>query len=264
MKLKRIVAAALAAMVFMSAAIPSYAASKGEIMAEIEAGVVVNGRTIYAPNKYVAMAQSYLNSHNLTDAQLTRILNAVQIVKVKVAKKLSEKENANSQVNSSSVNSAVNHNGTTSGQPAGSASTTASSKASMTGTASADSYAGTPKINTGSALPSKTDDAIIKSFDFGNKNLTTQQRLALSSAVVEVAEAAGATVTTNGDNVVIVDKYGNTYNVEQANPIKDTGIHYSWIPAILAASSIVVVVIGSACVFIWLKKKRLNAGGESI
>ena len=82
--MKKIVAIVAAALVCFSMQTPCFAVSKGEIMSDIEGGIVVNGKVVHAPSNYVSMAQTYLNSHDLTDAQLTRILNAVESEKDKV------------------------------------------------------------------------------------------------------------------------------------------------------------------------------------
>ena len=119
---------------------------------------------------------------------------------------------------------------------------------------------------TSAAQNTQTSDSIsnsiIQSMGLGNKKLTPGQKLALSNAAIEVAKSAGATVTTNNKDVVIVDKNGNTYNTNQLNPIKVTGVAYSFIPALIVAAVMTGIVFACGLMLRHLKNNYIGEESE--
>ena len=258
--MKKLIALIIAVFVCFSTEIPCFAVTKGDIMSAINEGITVNGRPVHVPSNYVSMASNYLNSHNLTDAQLSRIMSAVQSAKARVKREMEEKENATSGSNSVPSAAPAETNGQSSN---GRNSPGESSPQEGEGTAGGASGTGSqPRrttVDIGSQPSNTMSDSIIESMGIGDKNLTPKQKLALSDAAIEVAEAAGATVTTDNKNVVIVDKDGNTYHTDQLNPIKATGVAYSFTTALVIGG----MILGSmaACCYAAqsiLKEKKKN------
>lgn len=237
--MKKLISIGLVVLTLCCMAVPAFATSKSAIMSAIEAGVTVDGKVIHTPQNYIAMAQNYLDSHNLSSAQLDRIMAAIQTEKAKVAKQLAAQGVVSSRGNTSCPTSSIAGGKSNSSRPAESHTTSSAlSSAVDSGTSLADSTTG--------AL----NDAITKSLGKNADKLTSQQKLVLGAAVANVVNASGAKITLLGQDVAIVDKDGNVYTTDQIQPIKDTGVAYNFIPLfmILAVMGVVLVSAGIAVV----------------
>ncbi len=79
--MKKVVSLVCALCLVCALAIPAFAASNNDVINEIKAGVNVNGTVKQIPADYVKAASDFLEANDLTEDQLTTILNDVKEAK---------------------------------------------------------------------------------------------------------------------------------------------------------------------------------------
>jgi hypothetical protein len=78
-RLSKIILIALTALIILmgASAVSAFAATKGDVLANIGRGVTINGQHRNIAAKYVRMAQNYLANNDLTPEQLDKIMAAI-------------------------------------------------------------------------------------------------------------------------------------------------------------------------------------------
>ena len=80
--MKKLLAIFCAGIMMVAMAIPAFAATtKDDIIAEINSGIQVGTQTRQIPAQYVKLAEDFLNTNDLTDAQLSTALNDLKEAK---------------------------------------------------------------------------------------------------------------------------------------------------------------------------------------
>lgn len=79
--MKKILSLVLTLVIGVSMVIPAYAATNTDVINELKAGFKVNGVQKNIPNEYIKVAQDFLDSNNLTSAQLDELIEDGRAIK---------------------------------------------------------------------------------------------------------------------------------------------------------------------------------------